>query len=56
MIDRKQAVEIARAIGAVARANNCAVITDDLDLYIRLSHDDVTVFNFTHLQAQAGCL
>jgi len=44
------------AIGAVARANKCAVITDDLDLYLRLSRDEVRVFNFTHLRAQAGCL
>ena len=39
------------AIGAVARAHNCAVLTDDLDLYLRLSHDNVNVFNFTHLRA-----
>jgi len=44
------------AIGAVARANNCAVVTDDLDLYLRLSRDEVRVFNFTHLRAQAGRL
>ena len=42
------------AIGAVARAHNCAVLTDDLDLYLRLSLDNVNVFNFTHLRAQAG--
>jgi hypothetical protein len=44
------------AIGAVARANSCAVLTDDLGLYLRLSHDKVTVFNFTHLLVQAGRL
>ncbi len=44
------------AIGAVARANGCAVLTDDLGLYLRLSRDNVTVFNFTHLLAQAGRL
>ena len=44
------------AIGTVARANSCAVLTDDLDLYLRLSHDNVRVFNFTHLLAQAGRL
>jgi predicted nucleic acid-binding protein len=41
------------AIGAVARAHNCAVLTDDFDLYRCLSHDNVNVFNFTHLQARA---
>ncbi len=41
------------AIGAVARAHNCAVLTDDLDLYLRLSHDNVNVLNFTHLRARA---
>jgi predicted nucleic acid-binding protein len=41
------------AIGAVARARNCAVLTDDLDLYLRLSHDKVSVLNFTHLREQA---
>ena len=40
------------AIGAVARAHNCAVLTDDLDLYLRLSHDNVSVFNFTHVRAR----
>ena len=40
------------AIGAVARAHKCAVLTDDLDLYLRLSHDKVSVFNFTHLREQ----
>ena len=44
------------AIGAVARANGCAVLTDDLGLYLRLSHDKVPVFNFTHLLAEAGQL
>jgi predicted nucleic acid-binding protein len=42
------------AIGAVARAHHCAVLTDDLDLYLRLSLDNVNVFNFTHVRAQAG--
>ncbi|MGO9256164.1 MAG: PIN domain-containing protein [Bryobacteraceae bacterium] len=41
------------AIGAVARAHNCGVLTDDLDLYLRLSHDSVKVLNFTHLRARA---
>jgi rRNA-processing protein FCF1 len=38
------------AIGAVARAHKCAVLTDDLDLYDRLSRDHVNVFNFAHLR------
>lgn len=41
------------AIGAVARAHNCGVLTDDLDLYLRLSYDNVDVLNFTHLRARA---
>jgi predicted nucleic acid-binding protein len=41
------------AIGAVARANKCAVLTDDLDLYVLLSRDEVVTFNFTHLRAGA---
>ena len=40
------------AIGAVARAHNCGVLTDDLDLYLRLSNDSVKVLNFTHLRAR----
>jgi microsomal dipeptidase-like Zn-dependent dipeptidase len=40
------------AIGAVARINDCTVLTDDLDLYLLLSHDKVNVINFTHLRAQ----
>ncbi len=41
------------AIAAVAREHACAVLTDDLDLYLRLQRDGVTVINFTHLRAQA---
>ena len=41
------------AISAVARAHNCGVLTDDLDLYLRLSHDRVNVLNFAHLRARA---
>jgi predicted nucleic acid-binding protein len=41
------------AIGAVARAHNCAVLTDDRDLYLRLIHDNVMAFNFTHLRARS---
>jgi predicted nucleic acid-binding protein len=39
------------AIGAVARIHNCTVLTDDQDLYLRLSHEKVNVLNFTHLRA-----
>jgi rRNA-processing protein FCF1 len=42
------------AIGAVARANNLAVLTDDFVLYERLSRQNVRVFNFAHLRIQAG--
>jgi predicted nucleic acid-binding protein len=41
------------AIGAVARSHKCTVLTDDFDLYFRLSHDNVNVLNFAHLQASA---
>jgi predicted nucleic acid-binding protein len=41
------------AIGAVARAHHCAVLTDDHDLYVRLIQDNVNVFNFTHMRARA---
>jgi len=37
------------AIGAVARAHNCTVLTDDFDLYHRLTHEQVKVINFSHL-------
>ena len=40
------------AIGAVARANDCVVLTDDLDLYLQLAHDKIQVLNFTHLRAR----
>ena len=39
------------AIGAVASDYHCAVLTDDLDLYLSLSRDKVKVLNFTHLRA-----
>jgi rRNA-processing protein FCF1 len=41
------------AIGAAARAHNCAVLTDDLDLYLGLSRDKVKVFYFTHLRERS---
>jgi rRNA-processing protein FCF1 len=41
------------AIAAVARDHNCAVLTDDLDLYLALGRENVPVFNFTHLRAAA---
>jgi hypothetical protein len=40
------------AIGSVARIHNCTVLTDDLDLYLLLSHEKLSVVNFTHLRAQ----
>jgi rRNA-processing protein FCF1 len=40
------------AIGAAARTHKCTVLTDDLDLYVRLSRDHVRVINFAHLRAQ----
>jgi predicted nucleic acid-binding protein len=40
------------AIGALARTHKCTVLTDDLDLYVRLSRDHVRVINFAHLRAQ----
>jgi rRNA-processing protein FCF1 len=40
------------AIGAVARKHSCAVLTDDLDLYLLLSRDTISVINFTHLRAR----
>jgi hypothetical protein len=36
----------------VAREHNCDVLTDDLDLYLRLREDNVRVLNFTHLRAR----
>jgi predicted nucleic acid-binding protein len=39
------------AIGAVARASGCKVLTDDLDLYLHLCRDGVEALNFAHLQA-----
>jgi predicted nucleic acid-binding protein len=41
------------AIAAVARDHNCAVLTDDLDLYLALGRENVPAFNFTHLRAAA---
>jgi predicted nucleic acid-binding protein len=42
------------AICAAARAHNCTVLTDDLDLYHLLSHDKVNVHNFTHMRRASG--
>jgi predicted nucleic acid-binding protein len=39
------------AIAAVARDYHCAVLTDDLDLYLSLIREQVEAFNFTHLRA-----
>ena len=40
------------AIGAVARAHKCTVLTDDLDLYHLLIRAKVKAINFTYLRAQ----
>jgi rRNA-processing protein FCF1 len=40
------------AISAVAREHKCAVLTDDLDLYLALSREGTAVLNFTHLRAR----
>jgi hypothetical protein len=40
------------AIGAVARAHKCTVLTDDLDLYHLLIREKVKTLNFTFLRAQ----
>jgi predicted nucleic acid-binding protein len=40
------------AIGVVARIHQCAVLTDDLDLYLQLNRDEINVINFAYLQAQ----
>ena len=41
------------SIATVAREHECAVLTDDLDLYLWLQRDGVSVLNFTHLRARA---
>ena len=41
------------AIAAIAREHECTVLTDDLDLYLRLQHDNLQALNFTHLRARA---
>lgn len=41
------------AIASVARDHGCAVLTDDLNLYLSLIRDGVPVVNFTHLRASA---
>jgi len=41
------------AIATVAHDYNCAVLTDDLDLYLALIRENVPAFNFTHLRAAA---
>jgi rRNA-processing protein FCF1 len=38
------------AISALAREQKCAVLTDDLDLYLSLSREGIVVLNFTHLR------
>lgn len=39
------------SIATVAREHECAVLTDDLDLYLCLQRDGISAFNFTHLRA-----
>ncbi len=39
------------AIAVAAREQKCAVLTDDLDLYLALSRQGARVLNFTHLRA-----
>jgi uncharacterized protein YacL len=39
-------------IGTVARNRHCAVLTDDLDLYLFLGSQNVDVIDFTHLRAR----
>lgn len=38
------------AIAALAREYKCAVLTDDLDLYLALSREGIVALNFTHLR------
>ncbi len=40
------------AIASLATENKCTVLTDDLDFYLALSREGVTVINFAHLQAR----
>ena len=40
------------AIAAVALKHQCTVLTDDLDLYLALFREDISVINFNHLRAQ----
>ncbi len=40
------------AIAAVAREHKCAVLTDDLDLYVALFREGLPVLNFTHLRVR----
>lgn len=42
------------AIASAARQINCAVLTDDLPLYLRLLDQNVQAYNFTHLRARYG--
>ncbi len=39
------------AIALTAKEHPCSVLTDDLDLYLRLQRDEIEVINFTHLRA-----
>jgi predicted nucleic acid-binding protein len=41
------------AIVTLARNHRCVVLTDDLDLYLSLSREELNVINFAHLRAAA---
>jgi hypothetical protein len=40
-------------VALLAREHQLAVLTDDLDLSLALSQEEVPVLNFTHMRAQA---
>ncbi len=40
------------AIATAAREHGCTVLTDDLDLYLRLQRDKIEAINFTYLREQ----
>ena len=42
------------AIACAAREHGCAVLTDDLDLFLSLSGSETEAYSFAHLRAQAG--
>ncbi len=40
------------AIATIALEHKCAVLTDDLDLYIALAREGISAINFNHVRAQ----